>query len=87
MAPGQLALLAAAVLAVAFLYSSVGQAGASGYIAVMSLFGLAPGVMKPTALTSEPPCRKGTASGISDSSTSTAATGSAALSPVDVNRS
>jgi uncharacterized membrane protein YfcA len=37
-------------LLVAFLYSSVGHAGASGYIAVMSLFGLAPAVIKPTAL-------------------------------------
>ncbi len=45
-----LALLAAAVLAVAFLYSSVGHAGASGYIAVMALFGLAPASIKPTAL-------------------------------------
>ncbi len=51
MTPTELVLLGAAVLAVAFLYSSVGQAGASGYIAVMSLFGLAPDVMKPTALT------------------------------------
>jgi uncharacterized membrane protein YfcA len=38
------------VLVVALLYSSVGHAGASGYIAVMSLFGLAPAVIKPTAL-------------------------------------
>jgi hypothetical protein len=38
------------MLVVAFLYSSVGHAGASGYIAVMSLFSLAPGVIKPTAL-------------------------------------
>lgn len=45
-----LALLTAAVLVVAFLYSCVGHAGASGYIAVMSLFGLAPSVIKPTAL-------------------------------------
>jgi uncharacterized membrane protein YfcA len=50
MTPDQIALLAAAVLVVAFLYSSVGQAGGSGYIAVMSLFGLAPEAMKPTAL-------------------------------------
>jgi uncharacterized membrane protein YfcA len=50
MTPEQLPLLAAAVLVVAFLYSSVGHAGASGYIAVMSLFSLAPGVIKPTAL-------------------------------------
>lgn len=46
----QLILLTAGVLAVAFLYSSVGHAGASGYIAVMSLLGLAPEVVKPTAL-------------------------------------
>jgi uncharacterized membrane protein YfcA len=39
------------VAAVAFLYSSVGHAGASGYIAVMSLVGLAPEVIRPTALT------------------------------------
>jgi uncharacterized membrane protein YfcA len=42
--------LAAAVFAVAFLYSCVGHAGASGYIAAMTLLGLAPGVIKPTAL-------------------------------------
>jgi len=36
---------------VAFLYSSVGHAGASGYIAVMSLFGLSQQTIKPTALT------------------------------------
>lgn len=46
----QLSFLALAILVVAFLYSSVGHAGASGYIAVMSLFGLAPEVIKPTAL-------------------------------------
>jgi hypothetical protein len=45
-----LVFLTLAVLAVAMLYSSVGHAGASGYIAVMSLFGLAPEVIKPTAL-------------------------------------
>ena len=50
MTPDQLPLLAAAVLLVAFLYSSVGHAGASGYIAVMTLSGLAPGVIRPTAL-------------------------------------
>lgn len=43
-------LLAAAVLVVAFLYASVGHAGASGYIAVMSLFGMAPPEIRPTAL-------------------------------------
>jgi len=44
-------LLALAVAAVAFLYSTVGHAGASGYIAVMSLFGLAATTIRPTALT------------------------------------
>ncbi|HMP77578.1 MAG TPA: sulfite exporter TauE/SafE family protein [Kiritimatiellia bacterium] len=44
-------LLIAAVALIGFLYSSVGHAGASGYIAVMSLAGLAPEVIKPTALT------------------------------------
>lgn len=43
-------MLAAAVFAIAFLYSSVGHAGASGYIAAMTLSGLAPAVIKPTAL-------------------------------------
>ncbi len=45
------ALVAFAFLAAALLYSAVGQAGASGYLAVMALFGLQPQVMKPTALT------------------------------------
>jgi len=35
---------------VAFLYSSVGHGGASGYLALMALWGFAPDVMKPTAL-------------------------------------
>ena len=43
-------LLAIAVLAVALLYSAVGHAGATGYIAVMSLAGFAPEVIRPTAL-------------------------------------
>jgi uncharacterized protein len=34
----------------AALYSSVGHAGASGYLAAMALFDLAPAMMKPTAL-------------------------------------
>jgi hypothetical protein len=38
------------IFIVAALYSSVGQAGASGYIAVMALFGIAPAAMKPSAL-------------------------------------
>jgi uncharacterized membrane protein YfcA len=41
---------ALALFAVAVLYSSVGHAGASGYLAVMALAGLTPEVMKPTAL-------------------------------------
>lgn len=34
----------------AALYSSVGHGGASAYLAIMALFGVAPGVMRPTAL-------------------------------------
>jgi uncharacterized membrane protein YfcA len=43
--------LAALIFLAAMLYSSVGHGGASGYLAAMALFGLAPVVMKPTALT------------------------------------
>lgn len=43
-------LLALLILFAALLYSSVGHAGASGYLAAMALFNLAPEVMKPTAL-------------------------------------
>src|SRR5436190_3351773 len=39
-----------AVGVIAFLYSSVGHAGASGYIAIMTLWGLAPTTIRPTAL-------------------------------------
>lgn len=35
---------------VAFLYASVGHGGASGYLALMALFSVAPETMKPTAL-------------------------------------
>jgi uncharacterized membrane protein YfcA len=35
---------------VAFLYSSVGHGGASGYLAVLALFSVSPGIMKPSAL-------------------------------------
>lgn len=35
---------------VAFLYASVGHGGASGYLALMAVFGMAPDFMKPTAL-------------------------------------
>lgn len=43
-------LLAALFFAVAVLYSSVGHAGASGYIASMALLGFAPEQVRPTAL-------------------------------------
>jgi uncharacterized membrane protein YfcA len=43
-------LLAALLFAVAVLYSSVGHAGASGYIASMALLGFAPEQVRPTAL-------------------------------------
>lgn len=43
-------LLAAGMFCGAVLYSSVGHAGASAYIALMALFGIAPAVMRPTAL-------------------------------------
>lgn len=43
-------LILVGLAAAAFLYASVGHGGASGYLAVMSLAGMTPGVMKPTAL-------------------------------------
>jgi uncharacterized membrane protein YfcA len=43
-------LLAALFFVVAILYSSVGHAGASGYIAAMALLGFAPEQVRPTAL-------------------------------------
>src|SRR3979411_3195049 len=43
-------LLVAGITLVAFLYSSVGHAGASGYIAVMTLCGLSANFIRPTAL-------------------------------------
>jgi uncharacterized membrane protein YfcA len=43
-------LLAALFFAAALLYSSVGHAGASAYLAAMALIGLPPDVMRPTAL-------------------------------------
>src|SRR6266498_2204879 len=45
-----LILLFFAIGLIAFLYSSVGHAGASGYIATMTLFGIAPTVIRTTAL-------------------------------------
>src|SRR3954464_4248704 len=43
-------LLFTAIGVIAFLYSSVGHAGASGYIAVMALWGIAPITIRSTAL-------------------------------------
>ena len=43
-------LLPAAIGLVALLYSTVGHAGATGYIAVMTLAGLPPATVRPTAL-------------------------------------
>ncbi len=42
--------LAAAMFCGAVLYTSVGHGGASAYLALMALFGIAPAVMRPTAL-------------------------------------
>lgn len=50
MSPDLILLLAVGIFVVAVLYSSVGHAGASGYIAVMSLLSLSPAVIKPTGL-------------------------------------
>ena len=36
---------------IAFLYSSVGHGGGTGYLALLALYGVAPALMKPTALT------------------------------------
>jgi uncharacterized membrane protein YfcA len=43
-------ILAGLIFVAAALYSSVGHAGASGYLAAMAFYGVAPEVMKPTAL-------------------------------------
>ncbi len=43
--------LLALLFAAAVLYTAAGQAGASGYLAVMALHGLDPATMRPTALT------------------------------------
>lgn len=45
-----LLVLCVCLLVIAFLYSSVGHAGASGYLAIMSLFGLSPEFIRPAAL-------------------------------------
>lgn len=50
MSQEKLILLFALLPGVAFLYASVGHGGASGYLAIMALFGLSASLMKPTAL-------------------------------------
>lgn len=50
MDPAHSMILAFLIFVAALLYSTVGHAGASGYLAAMALMGVAPGVMKPTAL-------------------------------------
>ena len=46
----ELFVLAGLICAAAMLYTSVGHAGASGYLAAMALMGIAPATMRPTAL-------------------------------------
>ena len=48
--PAMLVALTVGFFVVAVLYGSVGHAGASGYLAVMSLLGVAPENMRPTSL-------------------------------------
>ena len=38
------------LLLIAFLYAAVGHGGASGYLALMAFYSIAPEVMRPTAL-------------------------------------
>ena len=46
----QIVFLCSLIFCVALLYSSVGHAGASGYLAAMALFSVSPAIMKPSAL-------------------------------------
>ena len=46
----ELIVLTCAFFVIATLYTTVGHAGASGYLAIMAIAGLAPEVMRPTAL-------------------------------------
>ena len=46
----EVAILVCAFFVVATLYTTVGHAGASGYLATMAIVGIAPEVMRPTAL-------------------------------------
>ena len=51
MEPEALLLLCVLIFLAATIYTSVGHAGASGYLAAMALVGVPPVIMKPTALT------------------------------------
>jgi len=51
MEPQDVVILVASFFVVATLFTTVGHAGASGYLAMMALVGLAPETMRPTALT------------------------------------
>lgn len=51
MTVNEITLLALAFFVVATLYTTVGHAGATGYLALMALAGVLPEVMRPTALT------------------------------------
>lgn len=48
--PDSMIIFYLALFVIAFLYASVGHGGASGYLALMALYGIAPEVMKPSAL-------------------------------------
>ena len=50
LAPHQIALILAAITCVGFLYSSVGHGGATGYLGVLALVGIAPALARPGAL-------------------------------------
>jgi uncharacterized membrane protein YfcA len=50
MSPSEVMILATLFFVAASIYSTVGHAGASAYLAIMALAGIAPAVMRPTAL-------------------------------------
>lgn len=50
MTAATIAILTLLILLAAFLYSSVGHAGTSGYLAVLALMSVDPEIMKPTVL-------------------------------------
>jgi uncharacterized protein len=50
MDPSYFTIILICIATIAVLYSCVGHGGASGYIAIMTIFGLTPMIIKPTAL-------------------------------------